>query len=363
MNFRLPGPTSLPADVLDAMRKQMIDHRGAEFADLLRRITATTQALCGARQDLFFLSGSGWAGVESMIANTLNAGDRALAVSAGYFGEKFGEIAAVYGVNVESLTFPDGAPLDPDAVAAYLRAHPGIRAVLLTHNESYTGVLHPLGELAAAIRASSDALILVDAVSALGGVATQFDAWGIDALSAASQKALMGPPGIATVAVGPRAWEAYKTARAPRFSMDWAQYRDYFHQGMTPFTPSLAVMNALDVAAARIRAEGIEAVLARHERVAAFTRERVRGLGLALFANPGAYSPTLTAVRMPDDVNGDAVRVIAREMGVELGGSWGRQQGRLLRIGHMGATSEAEIDEAVEVLGEAVARARRGREA
>lgn len=359
MNLRLPGPTPLPADVLAAMSAQIIDHRGAEFSALLQRITATLRKVCGTQGDVFLMTNSGWGGVESMIVNTLNAGDRALAVSAGFFGEKFADIARVFGVQVDMLTFPDGAIIDPDAVAARLRETPGYAAVLMTHNESYTGVLHPLPDIARAIRENSEALILVDAVSALGGVLTEMDAWGIDGLSSASQKALMGPPGMATMAISARAWAAYAKARTPRFYMDWGLYRDAAKVNHTPHTPSLSVMYALDAAARRMEAEGLPAVFARHERVAAFTRDRVRGLGLELLADPRGYSPTLTVLGMPKGVDADEVRTAAREMGVEFGGSWGRLQGKVLRIGHMGMTSEADIDDAVEVLGEALARVTR----
>ena len=361
MNLRIPGPTPLTSDIAAAMTAPIIDHRGAAFSIILRRVTATLQRLYGTTGDVYLMSNSGWGGVESMIVNTLNIGDRALAVTAGFFGEKFADIARVFGVEVDLLPFPDGAIIDPDALARRLRETPGYKAVLLTHNESYTGVLHPLGAIARAVRENSDALILVDAVSALGGVPTEFDAWGIDALSSASQKALMGPPGMATLAASARAWAAYTQARTPRFYLDWGQYREALKAGHTPHTPALPVLYALDTAAQKIEAEGLPGVYARHERVAAFTRTRVRDLGLALLPEPNGYSPTLTVVRMPEGVNGDEVRAAAREMGVEFGGSWGRLQGKILRIGHMGMTSEADIDDAVEVLGEALARVRGSR--
>ncbi|MEO6062699.1 MAG: alanine--glyoxylate aminotransferase family protein [Thermoflexales bacterium] len=358
MNLRIPGPTPLTADVAAAMTAPIIDHRGAEFSILLRRVTATFQRLYETSGDVYLMTNSGWGGVESMIVNTLNIGDRALAVTAGFFGEKFADIARVFGVEVDLLQFPDGAIIDPDALAARLREAPGYKAVLLTHNESYTGVLHPLEAIARAVRENSDALILVDAVSALGGLPTEFDAWGIDALSSASQKALMGPPGMATLAASARAWAAYTQAKTPRFYLDWGLYRESLKVGHTPHTPALPVLYALAAAAKKIDAEGLPAVYARHARVAAFTRARVRALGLALMPEPNGYSPTLTVVCMPEGVNGDEVRAAAREMGVEFGGSWGRLQGKIIRIGHMGMTTEADIDDAVEVLGEALARVR-----
>lgn len=357
MNLRLPGPTPLPQAVLDSMSRQIINHRGDESAALIKKVTGTVQQLCGTTGDIYLMTGSGWAGVESAVVNTIAPGDTVLCVSAGYFGETFAKIAQIHGAAVESLTFPDGAIIDPDAVAAQLRAMRNVKAVLVTHNESYTGVAHPLREIAAAVNENSAALLHVDAVSATGAIDTQMDAWGVDTICTASQKALMGSPGLSLIAVSERAFQASTQCKNPRFYFDWAPYHESCKSHSTPTTAALTILYGLAAAADLILAEGIANVYTRHERVAAFTRERVRDLGLELFAYQG-YSPTLTAVRMPEGVSSDDVRVRAREHGVEFGASWSRLQGKVLRIGHMGMTTEAEIDEAVEVLGDVIAQLR-----
>ena len=348
----------MPQIVLDAMHRQIINHRGAESQMLVKTICTTLQALCGTTGDVYLMTASGWGGVESAIVNTISPGDKVLCASAGYFGEQFGNIARTFGADVTLLTFPDGAIIDPDAVAAKLRAMRNVKAVLMTHNESFTGVAHPLRDIAAAVRANSDALLHVDAVSATGAMEAQMDAWGIDTICTASQKALMGPPGMALIAVSERAWQTSTQCKTPRYYYDWKPYREHFKSYTTPTTAALTIIYGLAAAAELILAEGIPNVYARHENIAAFTRERVLSLGqgLGLFADANGYSPTLTAVRMPDGLDSEIVRTMAREHGVEFGASWGRLQGRIIRIGHMGMTSTNDIDHAVNVLGNVIAQ-------
>jgi aspartate aminotransferase-like enzyme len=355
MNLRIPGPTPLPQNVLDSMSRQIINHRGPEAQTLVAQLTAAMRQIIGASGDVYLMNGSGWTGVESAIVNTLMPGDRVLCLSAGSFGEEFARIARIYGADVEVLTFPDGAAIDPDAVRAQLRAMRDVRAVLLTQNESFTGVAHALREIAAVVRAESDALMHVDAVSATGALETQLDAWGVDTICTASQKALMGPPGMAIVALSERAYTRSLACTIPRYTLNWKQFRAMLQANMTPTTCALPVMYALATAADMIMQEGLSNVYARHERVAAHTRARVRALGLELFAQPGAYSPALTAVAVPAGIDGDDLRERTRARGAELGGGWDRLKGKILRIGHMGLTSEAEIDHAVDVLGEVLA--------
>ena len=358
MNFRLPGPTALHPHVLAAMQKSMIDHRGAESVRMVRRLVALYQQILGTTQDVYMMTSSGWGGVESLLVNTIAAGDRVLNVSAGFFGEKFGAMAQAFGAEVESLRFADGYIIEAQAVAAKLRSMSDVKAVLLTQNESYTGVLHPLGEIARAIRENSDALILVDAVSASGATETRMDEWGIDGLATASQKALMGPPGMGIFAVSERAWQAYARTKTPRVYFDWGPYKEHLNMGTVPSTAALPVLYALNAAADLIEAEGLANVYARHERIAAFTRACVAKMGLKVLSQPNAHSPALTAVLMPEGVNGDKVRATMNEMDVAVGGSWGRLQGKIIRIGHMGAVTEADIDDAMEVLGDAIAKNR-----
>jgi aspartate aminotransferase-like enzyme len=359
MNLRIPGPTPLPENILRAHGQQIDDHRGARSQGMIKRIVTLIKQMAGTQGDVFLSSSSGWGAMEGILVNTVSPGDKVLCLGAGHFGETFGKIAAVFGADVAHQTFRDGGIIEPDAVAATLKTMRNLKAVLMTHNESFTGVIHPLKEIAAAVRANSDALLLVDSVSALGAVETQMDTWGIDAIGSASQKALMGAPGLGVMVVGERAWQAGTQCKNPRYYWDWKIYRDNMANWTTPSTTALTVIYGLAEAADMINKEGLANVYARHERVAAFTRARVQALGLDLFAEPRGYSPTLTAVTMPDGVNGEEVRVQGRAHGVEFGSSWGRLQGKIIRIGHMGMTTEAEIDDAMEALGDVVASLRK----
>ena len=358
MNLRIPGPTPLPPEILSAHSKQIIDHRGAESQEIFKKITGLIRRMAGCTGDVYILTSSGWGGVESMIVNTITPGDTVLALTAGFFGEAFGKMATTFGAKVENLSFPDGDIVDPDAIAAKLRNMRDVKAVVMTHNESYTGVANPLKEIAAVVRANSNALLLVDSVSALGAIETDMTTWGVDAISTASQKALMGAPGLALLAIGERAWHAHTQCKNPRYYWDWNTCHENMKMSTTPSTSALTVMYGLARAADMIDAEGLPAVYARHERIAAFTRQRVRALGLELFAKPAGYSPTLTAVAMPASVSSDDVRAAARAQGVECGSAWGRLQGKILRIGHMGLTTEADNDDAMEVLGDVIAQLR-----
>ncbi len=356
MNLRIPGPTPLPPEVIAAMQKPMIDHRGPEFSALLRRCVAGLKAMAQTTGEVMLLSCSGTGGLESALVNTLSPGDRAIVCVAGIFGVRFAEIARDFGAQVERLTFEPGARIEPERIAAALKQFPDARAVLFTHNETSTGVLHPLREVAAAVRAQSDALLLVDAVSSFGATEINMDAWGVDVVITGSQKALMSPPGVAIIAAGERALRAAAGARMSRSYFNWQPYLQRLAEGFTPYTPALPVFFALDTALKMISAEGLTNVYARHQRVAKFTRDGVEEIGFALLADERDASPTVTAVRMPDGVDGEAIRRRAREMGVTFGGGLGELHGKLIRIGHMGYVHEPELNDALGVLREASAQ-------
>ena len=228
VNLRIPGPTSLPPDVRDAGSRQMINHRGPEFATLLERLDRRIRPFFGTQNQVFFLTCSGSGGLEAAIVNTLSPGDRVLAVTIGAFGDRFAKIAGTYGAEVTKLSVEWGQAADPAQIGEALRANPGFKAVLVTHNETSTGVMNPLAEIAATIHAiSPDTLILVDGVSGLGGVPFEMDGWGLDAVVTASQKTWMSAPGIAMIALSHRAWQANATARMPRSYFDLAEAREF----------------------------------------------------------------------------------------------------------------------------------------
>src|SRR5262249_52113899 len=256
--------------------------------------------------------------MEAAIVNCFSPGDEVLAVTIGAFGNRFAGIAERFGLQVTRLEVPWGQAADPAEVARRLEEAPTVRGVLLTHNETSTGVTNDLSALAGAIRALRPAtLILVDAVSSLGCVDLRMDEWDLDVVFPASQKGWMVPPGLALIGVGPRAWTAAEGAALPRFYWDFRTARKSLEKGQTPYTPPVNIYFGLDVALEMMRAEGREAIFARHKRVGALTRNRARALGLALFADPAYASNTVTAIRAPRtlDSKGLTTALPAQEWG------------------------------------------------
>jgi aspartate aminotransferase-like enzyme len=351
-NLRIPGPTPCPDDVLQAMSRQMINHRGPEFADIIARITTRLQKLFVTRGDVLTLTSAGTGAIESAVVNTLSPGDRALCVSIGVFGDRFADVARTYGVDVQTLSFSEGTAADPDEVARALRAGPPFKAVMVTHNETSTGVTNDLGAIAGAIRSTDqDTLILVDAISSLGSVPLPIDAWDLDVVFTGSQKGWMVPPGMSMVAVSKRGWAAAEAARIPRYYFDYKKAKSYLEKGQTPWTPAVSVYFAMDIALQKLEAEGLERIHARHERIGQMTRDGVKALGLQLFADERYASNTVTAVRVPDGVEWSALGKIMRtEFDTVLAGGQGALTGKIFRIGHLGLVSEADIEACLDAL-------------
>ena len=346
-NLRIPGPTSLPDEVREIGARQMINHRGPEFAELLARVGRRVQPYFGTTAEILFLTSSGSGGLEAAVVNTLSPGDRVLGISIGAFGDRFAKIAKTYGADVTKLDVDWGRAADPAQVRDALRAAPGWRAVLVTHNETSTGVMNPLHAIAAAVHeVSPDTLILVDAVSGLGGVPFEMDAWGLDVVVTASQKTWMSAPGIAMVALSERAWQANAGATMPRSYFDLAEARDFAGKGQTPFTPAIAVMFQLDVALEMMEREGTQRVFRRHAAVAAATRAGLEALGFRLFADPAHFSSTVTNAWLPDGLDWKVFDGALLERNLVIAGGQGKLAGRTLRVGHLG---DVDIDDILAV--------------
>lgn len=333
----------------------MINHRGPEFADLLRETTTGLARLIGTQGEVFLLTGSGTGALEAAVVNTLSPGDRVLGVSIGAFGDRFAQIAEIFGADVERLDFEWGGAADPDRLAAHMAGAEPYRAVLLTHNETSTGVTNPLRELVATVRAApGDALVLVDGISGLGALPFEMDEWGVDLVVSASQKAFMASPGIAIAAVGERARAAEAEARMPRFYWNLGEARRWAEKGQTPWTPAVSVLYGLRVGVANLQAEGREQTWARHAAVAAGAAAGLEALGYTLVAPPEHRSATVTAAWLPDGLDWGEFGSALRSRGLVLAGGQGKWTGRILRIGHMGDVAWGEIDAALAVMAEAL---------
>lgn len=352
-NLRIPGPTPIPDDVLQAQAEPMIDHRGTEFGELLREISAGVAGLIGTTSEVLLLTASGTGAMEAAVVNTLSPGDRVLSVSIGSFGDRFADIAERYGAAVERHGVEWGQAADPDQLAAQLAGRDPYRAVLLTHNETSTGVANPLRELVEVVHAApGDPLVIVDGISGLGAMPFETDAWGIDLVISASQKAWMASPGIGLAVVGERARAAEASARMPRYYFDFAEARRWAEKGQTPWTPAVTVLFGLRAGVRRLVAEGREATWARHAAVAAGARAGLEALGLRLVAPPAHRSATVTAAWLPDGLEWGPFNAEMRRRGLVVAGGQGKMAGRILRFGHMGMVEAEDLADAIRVMGE-----------
>jgi aspartate aminotransferase-like enzyme len=352
-NLRIPGPTPIPPEVAAALSRPMINHRGPEFAAILGRVTEQLQFFFQTSQPVLGFPASGSGAMEAAIVNSFSPGDAVLAVTIGAFGNRLARVAETFGLRVTRLEIPWGQAADPDEVARKLDELPEARGVLVTHNETSTGVTNDLRAIARAVRARrSDALIVVDAVSSLGCVDLQMDAWDLDVVFTGSQKGWMVPPGLAMVGVSERAWAATERATLPRFYWDFRAARKSLEKGQTPYTPPVSLYFALDVALPMMRAEGREAIFARHQRLGELTRRRARELGLELFADPAHASNTVTAIRVPEGVEGKALtRALREREAVVVGGGQEHLEGKVIRIGHLGYVHEPDIESCMDAVG------------
>lgn len=352
-NLRIPGPTPVPADILEAVAHPMINHRGREFAGVIQRCAERLKDFFLTKNEVMILSCSGTGGLESAVVNTLSPGDKVLAVTIGSFGERFAAIAETYGAKVIPLAYEWGQAAKADDVRRAIEDDREIKAVLVTHNETSTGVTNPLEEIAAVVR-GADKLLLVDAVSSLGAIPLDMDGWGLDVVVTGSQKGWMVPPGLAFVALSDRGWAAYEKSKMPRFYLDLGRHRDALPKGQTPWTPTMSIFFGLDVALDRMGAEGLERIFTRHVRVANLTREGVKSLGLELLCQDERYaSDTVTAVKCPEGVDvGELRKVMEDEHDVVLAGGQGKLSGKIFRIGHLGLVEDADIRETIDALGQ-----------
>jgi aspartate aminotransferase-like enzyme len=347
-NLRTPGPTPLPEAVRQAQAQQMVDHRGTEFGEMLAEITAGLRQLIATDGEVLLLTGSGSGALEAAIVNTLSPGDRVLAVSIGSFGDRFAKIAGAFGAAVDRLDFEWGTAADAGRLSDALAGADPYRAVLVTHNETSTGVANQLRQLAAVVRdAPGEPLLLVDGISGLGAMPFEMDAWGVDLVVSASQKAWMASPGIAIAALGERAVAAGATARMPRFYWDFAEARQWASKGQTPWTPAITVLYGLRIGVQRLLAEGRERTWHRHAAIAAAVAAGMEALGLRLVAAPEDRSSTVTAAWVPDGLEWAPFNAAMRARGLVIAGGQGKWAGRILRFGHMG---EVGIDEMVDAL-------------
>jgi alanine-glyoxylate transaminase/serine-glyoxylate transaminase/serine-pyruvate transaminase len=347
--LQIPGPTLVPERIVRAMSQPIIDHRGPAFARLVGEILDGLRPVFQTeRGHVLIYPGSGTGGWEAAVVNTLSPGDRVLGCVNGHFAHHFCRTAGAHGVEVERLEVPYGAAVPAEAIAARLAADPTreIRAVLVVHNETSTGVTSDVAAVRHALDAARHpALLLVDVVSSLASIDFRFDAWGVDVALTGPQKGLMLPPGLTILAASERAVRASQAAKCPRAYWDWTPVLERNRRGEFPYTPATALLFGLREATAMLLEEGLPRVFARHARLAEACRRAVEALGLAILCrDPARRSNTLTAVVMPAGLDADAYLAHAnRTLDLSLGVGLGDVRGRVFRIGHLGSLNELEL--------------------
>ena len=355
-----PGPTPAPPQVLAALAAPVIHHRARDYRELFEQLLNRLQEVFQTRSDVLVYTCSGTGGMESAIANLCSPGERVLVVSAGYFGERFGEIARAYGCDVLELRYEWGeTPSADDLRARVDETAPAV--VLLTQSETSTGVVADVQALSAA---AGDALVVCDAISSLGAVPLETDAWGVDVVVSGSQKALMTPPGLAVVSVSETAWQKAPGAGLPRYYFDWERVRKAQAKFDAAFTPAVSLVGGLNVALGLILEEGLEAAFERHLRLGRACREGVKAMGLELFSPDEDRSAVVTAVSVPEEIDsGELVATIRDRFGITLAPGQGPLKGRIFRIGHIGyydifdiTTALAGIELALAEMGGDIAR-------
>lgn len=357
MQLRIPGPTPLPDEVLDAMRRDMISHRGGEFHAIMRDVTTALKLAFQTTGDVLIFPAAGTGGLEASLVNLFSPGDTVVSLSVGSFGERYAEIAERFALNVVRVSAPWGTSVDLHGLALTLDSTPNVKGVLVTHNETSTGVQNDVQAVSRIIRemdGGAAPLLLVDCISSLGAADIPVDRWGIDVAITASQKAWMAPPGLTMLSVSERARAANREARLPRFYWDFTEARKYLEKWETPYTPAVSLLYALQASLHLMLAEGLPEVFARHERIRDRVRQAARRIGLEPLARDEIASRTVTALKVPQGRSASELQVAMRERGVVIAGGQDGLKESIIRIGHMGFVSERDVDEVMEALADVV---------
>ena len=341
--LRIPGPTPVPPSVQSAMSKPIIGHRGQEATELLQRIKPRVKRLFGTEQDIIMIAGSGTAGLETAVVNTVRPNDEVLVIVTGAFGDRFAKICEAYHLKTHRLDVPWGEAASPEQLKQFLQTNKNIKAVFLTHCETSTGVLNSIESISKTIRENSDALVIVDSVSSLGGVKTEMDEWGVDLVVTGSQKAMMLPPGLTLIGVSDRAWKVIEQNDHGRFYFDLQTYRKNVEDDKVPYTPAIPLLQGLDQALTLIEEEGLEEVYQRHEVMMKMTRAAMKTLHVPLLTKDEYASPTVTALK-PTSFEAEELRKIVKtQFNLSLAGGQQHLSGKVFRIGHMGYCSPADV--------------------
>ena len=337
-----PGPTPVPETIMLKMAEPIIHHRHPEFKEILSRVNENLKYLFQTEQPVLTLASSGTGGVESTFVSLFSPGDTVIAVNGGKFGERWVKMPRTFGLNAVEIKTEWGKAPAAEQIVAALRAHANAKAVYLVHSETSTGTATDVKMLARVIRDNSDALVCVDGITAIGAHEFRFDEWGIDVCVTGSQKGLMIPPGLALVAVSSRAIGAMETSKLPKFYFDLRKALKAYEKNDTPWTPAISLIIGLDAALQMIRAEGVEKIWRRHERLATALRAGIEAIGLRLFSDSPSFA--VTPVWVPDGIEWKKFNSILKgKYGITIASGQEEFAGKILRIAHLGYYDELDM--------------------
>lgn len=345
-----PGPTPVPERVLLRMAMPIIHHREEAFKAVFEEVRAGLKYLFQTDQEVLILTSSGTGAMEAAISNLFSEGDEVLVVRAGKFGQRWGELVEAFGLSPVYLDFPWGEPADPAKIVERLEAQPAIRGILIQASETSTGVMHPIREIAKFTSKRENVVLIVDGITAVGVFEMPMDEWGIDVVITGSQKALMLPPGLAFISLSEKAWKMAESSSLPCYYFDLKKHRTSSKKNQTPYTPAISLVFGLHEVLGMLRAEGLEAVFARHHRIAEATREAVKAMGLALFAK-SSPSDALTAVVVPEMVDGLALKkAFLDRYGITVAGGQDQIKEKIIRIAHLGYFDPVDMFQVIAAL-------------
>ena len=330
-----PGPTPLYPEALQAMMGAEIHHRTQDFRDLYRSVLADLKTILGTSHDVLMLTASGTGAMEAAVANCFSPGDKVVVCTAGKFGERWVELSRAFGLDATVLQAPYGQAVEPAAVAKALAAHPDATGVFVQASESSTGVAHDVRTMGEIVKGTG-AIFVVDAITGIGAMPLDIDRWGLDIVIGGSQKALMLPPGLAFLSLGPKAWERMETARLPRYYFDLRREKKSAARGESSWTPATSLILGLAEVLKYVKALGMDKLVDNAQQLAAATRAACGALGLELFA-PASPSGAITAIKAPQGLDsGVIVREFRQKFGSIVANGQGEMKGRLFRIAHLG---------------------------
>lgn len=347
-----PGPTPVPEDIRLEMAKPIIHHRTKEYQAIFKEVTEGLRKIFKTSNDVYTFTSSGTGAMEASIVNVLSPGDKIIVVRGGKFGERFGDIAKAFGIEVIAVDIPWGSGPKPEVIKETLKKNPGVKGVYTTLCETSTATVFDIKAIGEVVKAT-DALFVVDTISGLGADNFENDAWAVDIAVCGSQKGLMIPPGLAFCSVSEKAWKAVETSKLPKFYFNFKKYKKAWLDTDTPFTSAITLVIGLKKALEKINKQGIDNVIAEHDTQARAFRAACKEIGLEIFSK--SPSSAVTGVLTPESMNADdLIKLLKAEYGVTFAGGQEALKGKIFRCAHMGGIDKEHTLESIKALEQAL---------